>query len=143
MRRSHTITTQIKCSLDEAYAYLANPRNFAEWAAVDPQSYRKLPNGDWVGLTSAGLRHFRFAPLNDYGVLDHAMFVPGGALMYTPMRVVTNDGGCEVLFTFHCREGMTDLEFDSTLEWISTDFLTLKSVLESRSKGTGPVGLSA
>ena len=130
MRRSHTIVTLIECPFDKAYDYLVNPRNFAEWAAVDPLSYGKLANGDWSGKTNGGLRHFRFTPRNDFGVLDHAMFVPGGPLLYTPMRLIRNDGGSEVHFTFLCRDGMSDQEFESTIEWITSDFLALKSVLE-------------
>jgi hypothetical protein len=48
------------------------------------------------------------------------------------MRVVPNEEGTELNFTFFAREGMDDAQFASAIEWITTDFLTLKSLLEAR-----------
>lgn len=132
MRRSHTISVSIDCPFDDAYAYLGKPANFEHWAAVEPGSFRPLDNGDWQGDTPFGFRHFRFSPPNNYGVLDHAVFVPDGEILYTPMRVVPNGEGTELIFTFFRREGMDDVQFSSAVEWIMTDFLTLKSLLEAR-----------
>ena len=132
MRRSHTLTFQIECPYEAAYRFLADPRNYGEWAAVDKGSYRPVGDGDWMADTPfGGLRHFRFTPPNAFGVLDHAVFIPGEPLLYTPMRLIPNDDGSELQFTFFQRPGMSDEQFDSALEWITTDFLTLKSVLEA------------
>ena len=96
------------------------------------ESYRPLDNGDWQGMTTyGGLRHFRFTPPNAHGVLDHAVFVPGEPLLWTPMRVMPNEDGTELTFTFYQRPGMSEAEFVSAVEWITTDFLTLKSLLEA------------
>jgi hypothetical protein len=132
MRRSHTISVSIDCPFDDAYAYLSKPVNFDQWAAVEPGSFKPLDNGDWEGETPLGFRHFRFSAPNNYGVLDHAIFVPGAAPLYMPMRVVPNDEGTELTFTFFRREGMDDRQFSSVVEWIMTDFLTLKTLLEAR-----------
>ena len=133
MRRSHTISVSINHPYEATYRYLAEPRNYGEWAAVDRDSYRPLENGDWEGMTNVGgMRHFRFTPLNPFGVLDHAMFVPGDELLWTPMRVMPNQEGTELSFTFYQRPGMDDEAFASAIEWITTDFLTLKAMLESR-----------
>ena len=132
MRRSHTISLTIDYPYAEAYRYLANPANYAEWAAVDARTYRPLRDGDWVGNTRlGGVRHFRFTPANTFGVLDHAVFVPGEPLLWTPMRVVPNEEGTDLIFTFFQRPGMTDAAYASAVEWITTDFLTLKSLLEA------------
>ena len=131
MRRSHTITLQIERPYAAVYRFLIDPRNFAQWAAVDAATFAPLGDGDWRAMTPGGLRHYRFTPPNDFGVLDHAQFVPGETPLFTPMRVFANEEGTELLFTFLRRPGMTDVEFDSTIEWITTDFLTLKSVLET------------
>lgn len=133
MRRSHTISVSINYPYEAAYRFLAEPRNYSEWAAVDQQSFRPLGNGDWEGVTIAGgLRHFRFTPPNPFGVLDHAMFVPGEDLLWTPMRVVPNQEGTELTFTFYQRPGVDDAAFASAIEWITTDFLALKALLEAR-----------
>lgn len=131
MRRSHTITLQIERPYAAVYQFLVDPRNFSQWAAVDSASFAPNGDGDWRAMTAGGLRHYRFSPINAFGILDHAQFVPGEAPMFNPMRVFPNENGTELLFTFFRREGMTDEEFDSTIEWITTDFLTLKSVLEA------------
>lgn len=131
MRRSHTITLQIERPYARVYQFLVDPRNFPQWAAVEAASFKALENGDWQAMTPGGLRHYRFTPANEFGVLDHALFEPGATPMFTPMRVFANEEGCELTFTFFRRAGMTDAEFESTIEWITTDFLTLKSVLEA------------
>ena len=132
MRPSHIISVSIERPCDEVYAFLAQPRNYAQWAAVEPGSFEPLSNGDWEGEMSFGYRHVRFTPPNPYGVLDHAIFIPGGELLFTPMRVVPNQQGTELMFTYFAREGMDEAQFASAVEWITTDFLALKSVLEAR-----------
>lgn len=132
MRRSHTISLSIDYPYEDAYRFLSEPRNYGEWAAVDQASFRPLGDGDWSAMTTfGGLRHFRFTPPNPFGVLDHAVYVPGQPLLWTPMRVMPNDEGTELTFTFYQRPGMTDEEFASAIEWITTDFLTLKTLLEA------------
>ena len=133
MRRSHTISVSINHPYEATYRFLADPRNYAEWAAVDKDSYRQLGNGDWAGNTVfGGQRHMRFTPPNAFGILDHAVFVLGEAPLWTPMRVMPNEEGTELVFTFFQRPGVTDEAFNSSIEWITTDFLALKSLLEAR-----------
>lgn len=135
MRRSQTISIQIDYPYEETYRFLSQPRNYGEWAAVDKASYKPAgTDGDWQADTPFGKRHFRFTPDNAFGVLDHAVFVPGEPLLYTPMRVMPNQDGTELNFTFYQRPGMSEAEFLSALEWITTDFLTLKSLLEARKR---------
>jgi len=133
MRRSHTISIQIDYPYALAYPYLADPRNYADWAAVDPDQFHLLENGDWSAETRfGGPRHVRFTPRNAFGILDHAVFEPGEPLLWTPMRVMPNEDGTELLFTFYQRPGSSEEQFQSAVEWITTDFLTLKSLLEAR-----------
>ena len=131
MRRSHVVCISIERPFDEVYGYLVQPRNFARWASVENEALEQLPNGDWAGQMSFGFRHIRFTPHNPYGVLDHAIFKPGGEVLFTPLRVVPNEEGTELNFTFFAREGMDDAQFASAIEWITTDFLALKSLLEA------------
>lgn len=42
----------------------------------------------------------RFAPANKFSVLDHVVTLPDGRSILNPMRVVPNDEGSEVLFTY-------------------------------------------
>jgi len=131
MRRSHTITLQIDRPYAAVYKFMADPRNFSQWAAVDEGTFEPLGGGDWRAMTAGGLRHYRFTPPNAYGVLDHAQFVPGEVPLFNPMRIFANEDSTELQFTFFQRAGMSDEAFVSTVEWITTDFLTLKSLLEA------------
>ena len=58
-------------------------------------------------------------------------------MFYNPMRVTPNQAGTELTFTYFRREGVTDAQFDSTVEWIRTDFLTLKAFLEAGNRSRG------
>lgn len=131
MRLAHTISLPIDRPFDEVYDYLAKPANFQNWAAVEPGSFKPLDNGDWEGRMPGGLRHIRFMPPNNFGVFDHAVFAPGGPVIFTPMRVLANGRGVEVTFTYLQRDGMTEEQFASSVEWIQTDLLALKSLLEA------------
>lgn len=133
MRRSHTISLYIDYPYEAAYRFLVDPANYGEWAAVDKDSYRPVADGVWEGVTIfGGLRHFLFTPANGFGVLDHAVFVPGETPLWTPMRVTPNEEGTELNFTFYQRPTMSAEQFASAIEWVTTDFLTLKTLLEAR-----------
>jgi hypothetical protein len=134
MALSHTIVVQIDVPYEVALGYLSDPRNYAEWAAVEPATYRQLANGDWAAeVRFGGVRHIRFSPPSSDGVLDHAVFRPGEEPLWMPMRAKSHEGGTELSFTFIQRPDMTEENFRSTIEWITSDLLTLKTVLEARS----------
>ena len=133
MPLSHTIVVEIEVPYERALEYLSDPRRYAEWAAVVPETYRQLDNGDWVAeVRFGGERHIRFSEPNSDGVFDHAVFRPGEALLWMPMRARPEGNGTELSFTFIQRPDMSPDEFASTIEWITTDLLTLKTVLEGR-----------
>jgi hypothetical protein len=66
------------------YAFASDPRELPRWAAglADP------------ALADADVR---FAPGNEFGVLDHVVALPSGESVYNPMRVIpagTDERGC-------------------------------------------------
>lgn len=131
MRRSHTFSIPIASPSQRVYRFLADPRNYPSWSAMEEGGYHRLDNGDWAGHTAFGFRHVRFTPPNAFGILDHALFVPGGEILFSPMRIVANDEASELIFTFFQRADTDDAQFDSTLEWIRVDLLSLVSVVEA------------
>lgn len=131
MRRSHTFSIPIACPADRVYRFLVDPRNYPRWSAMEESGYHQLNSGDWAGNTAFGFRHVRFTAPNTFGVLDHAVFVPGEEILFSPMRVVANGEGSELIFTFFQRVETSHEQFDSTLEWIRVDLLALASVLET------------
>jgi len=73
----------------------------------------------------------RFSPRNSSGILDHQVFLEGKASLTTPMRLIENDEGCEIIYTQLQRPGMTEEAF-TEVEWVTSDFEALRSMLESR-----------
>jgi uncharacterized protein YndB with AHSA1/START domain len=131
LRRSHTLTFHIERPYEAVYEFLVDPRNYALWAAVEKDTFRQLEDGDWEAETEFGGKwNFRFTPANPFGVLDHAAYQPGKPIMWMPMRAVANEEGTDLIVTFYQRPDASDEEFASAVEWITTDFLGLKSLLE-------------
>ncbi len=111
-----------------AYAYAADPRNLPSWAPGFVRSIER--RGDaWIAQTTLGEATFRFAPANEFGVLDHDVHLPAGAF-HNPMRVIPNGDGCEILFTMLQLPDMTDGQFQADLETIRADLGKLRSALE-------------
>ncbi len=131
MFKSRTISIPISRPYVEVYEFLAEPRNFPSWASNLGADFVHVGGAEWATTTRTGRVILRFAPHNDYGVLDHAVYAEGTAPVVTPMRVIANDAGAEVLFTLMQRPGMTDAAFDSEAEWVRSDFEALRSLLEA------------
>lgn len=132
MLRSQTISIPINRPFREVYEFLAEPRNFPSWASNLGANFVHLGGPLWATDTRKGRMILRFAERNDYGILDHAVYPEGTvAPLTTPMRVIANGEGSEILFTLMQRPGMTEEEFASELEWTRSDFGALRSMLES------------
>jgi hypothetical protein len=131
MFKSRTISIPISRPYVEVYEFLADPRNFPSWASNLGADFVHVGGAEWATTTRNGRVILRFASHNEYGVLDHAVYAEGAMPFTTPMRVIRNNDGAEVLFTLMQRPGMTDAEFESEAEWVSSDFEALRSLLES------------
>lgn len=129
---SKTISIPIYRPSDEVYEFLAEPRNFPSWASNLGPDFVMLGENEWATTTRAGRVILRFAPRNAYGILDHQVFVEGRTPITTPMRVIENDEGCEIIYTQFQRPGMSEAAFESEIEWVTSDFEALRSLLEAR-----------
>ena len=130
MRQSHLIHFSIARPVDDVYAFLVDPKNYPRWAAVEG-GMAQLRANEWLTRTAFGDRIVRFTEPNAYGVLDHALYAKGEEPLVMPMRVVANGGGTDLMFLFIRRDDMSDEQFKSTIEWVTTDLLTLRSLLET------------
>ncbi len=111
--------------------FLAEPMNFTRWAAGLAESLHRDADGVWRAKGPAGEVTLRFSPPNDFGIADHSVFLPDGAEVHVPLRVVPNGEGSEVLFTLFRQPGMSDAEFARDIGWVKGDLATLKAVLEA------------
>ena len=129
---SKTISIPIYRPYHEVYEYLVEPRNFPSWASNLGPDFEQVGEHDWATTTRTGRVILRFAPRNDYGVLDHQLIIEGKPPISTPMRLIENDDGCEIIYTQFQRVGMTLEAFASEVEWVTSDFEALRSLLETR-----------
>jgi hypothetical protein len=131
--RSTTITVSIRCPWRQVYDFLAEPLNLPTWGSNMGATIEHVRGNDWASESENGRLIYRYHPRNEYGVLDHAVFQEGQTPFTTPMRIVANgEDGAEVMYTLFQRPGMSEEAFASEQEWVQADFLTLKTLLESR-----------
>ena len=127
------VSTAIARPWREVYAYAADPRHLAEWAAglVDA-TVEAAPDrpGTWLADSPMGRVEVTFAPENDFGVLDHVVRLPDGQEVHNPLRVVPLGEGAEVVFHVRRRAGMSDDDLDADADAVARDLGTLRRLLE-------------
>ncbi|WP_421758824.1 hypothetical protein [Devosia sp.] len=130
MLKSSVISVAIKRPVDQVLPYLIEPIPFMRWAAIT--SNRMVHQGglDWLFDTAAGPRIVRFHAPNSFGIADQAVFAEGETPLVNPMRVLPSAEGSIVTYVCFQRPGTSEEKYLSTLEWITSDFLTLQSVAE-------------
>ncbi len=122
------ISVSINRSADEVYQFASNPLNFPKWVA-----FIKLMDkqGDmWIGKTDNGDIKIKWPAPNDFGILDHQVTLSGGETVNNPMRLVSNNKGCEFIFTLFRMPGKTDEEFNEDARSVTADLQKLKTILE-------------
>ena len=127
--RSKTLTIAIQRSPAEVYRFVANPENLPQWAAGLGRSVRRAGRA-WIVETSAGPMTVRFAPDNEFGVVDHVVSPAPGVEIPVPMRVIPNGTGSELLITVFQTDDMTDEKLAADVKMVERDLETLKNVLE-------------
>jgi hypothetical protein len=125
---SRTVTISIERPPADVYRFVANPENLPQWAAGLGRSVRRAGRA-WIVETSAGPLTVRFAPDNEFGVVDHVVRAPGVEIP-VPMRVIPNGTGSELLITVFQTDDMTDEKLAADVKMVERDLATLKKVLE-------------
>lgn len=129
---SRQVSERIERPVAEVYEYAANPANLSAWAPGLGGAVTQV-DGRWFVETSDGRVEVRFAPRNEYGVLDHHVTLPSGEVCYNPFRAIADgDAASEVVFTVRRLPGLTDAEFDRDAGLVAADLHRLKHILESR-----------
>ena len=131
MYKSRTLSFPVARPYSEVYEFLAEPRNFPSWASNLGADFKHVDGTEWATTTRTGKVRLRFASHNAFGILDHAVYAEGTTPVTTPMRVIQNGDGAEILFTLLQRPGMSDEAFESEAEWVTSDFEALRSLLET------------
>jgi hypothetical protein len=127
--QSRHIAESIGASAAAVYAYAADPANLPGWAPGLCSSVQNI-GGQWFAESPMGRVGLAFAPPNAFGILDHHVSLPGGEVVYNPMRVIADGDGSEVVFTLRRQPGMSDAEYDRDAAAVAADLARLKRVLE-------------
>lgn len=112
----------------EVYQYVANPENFPKWVAFI-KSIKKEGNF-WVGDSDLGNIKIKWAPENEWGILDHYVTLPNGETVFNPMRIISNDKGSELIFTLFWMPGRSEKEFSEDAQAVAADLNKLKEIME-------------
>ena len=129
--RSRHVSRVIAASPEAVYAFASNPDNLPRWAA-GLTTADVVRDGDVLVVDSPmGTVTVRFAPPNEYGVIDHDVTLPSGTTVTNPVRVLAHPEGAEIVFTIRQLD-LTDDEFDRDTAAVERDLERLKELLESR-----------
>lgn len=127
---SRTISVAIDRPPREVYDFAVVPENLPSWATGLGSSGERAGD-DWVAQTAQGPVRVQFEGRNEVGVLDHYVTLPGGEVVYIPMRVVANGTGSELSFTLFRLPGMTGEQFEADAVLVERDLKALKLLLEA------------
>ncbi len=130
---TRTVSVAISCPRDKAYAFLAEPANFPQWATGLCSAIEKK-DGNWVAITPEGRAKVKFTAHNDFGILDHTITL-GRTPVYVPMRILPNNNGCEVMLTLYRNDDTLPSRFKEDIGWVERDLDALKDLLEQTAGG--------
>ncbi|MCR6493603.1 SRPBCC family protein [Cellulomonas sp. P24] len=129
--RSRHVSRVIAASPEAVYAFASNPDNLPRWAA-GLTTADVVRDGDVLVVDSPmGTVTVRFAPPNEYGVIDHDVTLPSGTTVTNPLRVLAHPEGAEIVFTIRQLDLTVD-EFDRDTAAVERDLERLKELLETR-----------
>jgi hypothetical protein len=116
----------------EVYDYLADPPNLPQWTMALGPSFRQIGPLSWIAeepMLETGPITIGFCPRNRFGILDWEVTYTDWTLQM-PTRVVANGAGSEVMMTLFAAREDSEERIESELEWMRTDLMTLKALLE-------------
>lgn len=127
---SRHLSTVIAADPRSVYTFAGDPRNLPRWAAGLGGS---VEEGDGVLVAEGpmGRVTVRFAPTNDYGVLDHDVELPSGVTVHNPLRVLAHPAGAEVVFTLRRLDGVSAEEFERDASTVAADLARLRELAEA------------
>jgi hypothetical protein len=128
--QARIIHVTIEAPWQEVYGFASQPENMGSWASGLAAGLTRAGE-DWVGDGGPiGKVRVRFAPVNDFGIIDHTVIMEDGTSVANPLRVVANGDGAEVMFTLLRRSDMDDQAFEADAAHVLKDLNALKVLLE-------------
>ena len=131
MLKSRTLTVDINRALEEVYEFLVEPGNLAQWTPISggrPEPQEGL--GTWSFEGPRGALLVQFTARNPFHVLDYTVQSGPNRSMTSSVRLIRNGDGCVLTHTSLQHPHVSDAAFASSAEWLNTDLLLLKTMLE-------------
>ena len=114
------------------YDFAARPENMPLWA-YGLASGLTRDGDDWIADGGpVGKARVRFAPQNEFGVIDHTVTLPNGVQVENALRIVPNGDGAEVMFTLLRQPDMDDAAFESDAAHVARDLEALAGLMERK-----------
>ncbi|CCV13653.1 hypothetical protein [Mesorhizobium sp. STM 4661] len=127
--KSRIIPVSIDRDWREVYDFASIPENFQRWAAGLGRRFEQSGE-EWTAEDPDGrLIRIRFSRPNEFGVLDHIVFIEEKETR-NAVRVVPNGTGAEVMFTLLKAPEMKDETFAADAAAVGRDLHALKALLE-------------
>jgi hypothetical protein len=127
---SRHVSEVIGCGPDLVYEFAADPANLPRWAAGLASSPVSIDGDRFVVDSPMGRVTVRFAPHNEFGVLDHDVTLPTGETVHNPMRVLSHPRGSEVVFTVRQLD-RSEAEFSQDVDAVAEDLARLRVLMEA------------
>lgn len=125
-----TVSASIHATPEQVYAFVRDGNNLPKWAHGVGKHVQS--DGDaWIAEGPLGRARIKFAPTNQFGVLDHDVTLPNGTTVHNPLRVMPNGANSTVSFTLFRLAGVTSEAFAADEKAVTEDLARLKSVLEA------------
>jgi hypothetical protein len=129
-RQARIVHISIERNWRDVYDFAAKPENMALWAS-GLGSGLEADGENWVAHGPLGSVRVKFAPENDFGVMDHIVTMASGLEVHNALRVVPNGDGAEVMFTLLRLPDVSEEQFEADFRWVLKDLNTLKKHLET------------
>ncbi len=114
------------------HAFAARPENMPLWASGLAAGLAR-DGEDWIADGGPiGTVRVRFAPPNDFGIIDHRVTLPDGRVVDNALRIVPNGDGAEVMFLLLRQPDMDDDAFERDTAHVARDLETLARLTEER-----------
>jgi hypothetical protein len=127
--RSAMKSVDIQASPEKAFAFLANPMNWPQYAVVNLRSVSRGQDGWFHAVTKFGEGALKVRAVKELGVFDHVWKDPQ-ATWQVYSRVVPNGDGATVMMSLFQPAVMSDQQFDEAMNQMDTEMKKLKEILE-------------
>lgn len=129
--RSRHVSRVIGISPALVYEFASDPDNLPKWAVGLAKSTIVRKKDSLLVESPMGTVTVRFAPRNEYGVIDHDVTLPSGTTVTNHVRVLAHPEGSEIVFTVRQIE-LTDEDFNRDCGMVEGDLDRLKRLMEQR-----------